>query len=109
MFISNPLLADGFDFFGKHGDLKMTVIVDVGDAEKISAPYGKYPTKDTIKLAGRCFEPYYPYLGIWGVSKAALLLVDQNKNIKIALLENSLNSIKVEIISVAQIDCDTRK
>ena len=98
--------ADGFDTFGKQDDLKKTVIIDIGEAEKIDAPIGKLGARETIKLVGKCFEPS-SYLGYWGYNskKAALLLVDQSRSLKIALLENGIGSIKVDVIQVIQVDC----
>lgn len=97
--------ADGFDTFGKQDDLKKTVIVDVGEAEKIDPPRGKLGAREVIKLAGKCFEPS-DYLGYWGYGKkAALLLVDQSRIVKIALLENGSGSIKVDVIRVTRVDC----
>lgn len=101
----NLALADGFDTFGKQKELIRTVVVDVGEAEKIDAPIGNSLAGDTIKLAGRCFKPL-GYLSSWGYGKkAALLLVDQSKAVKIALLENGIGSVKVDVISVTVVPC----
>lgn len=104
-----PTLArgDGFELFGRQDDLKMTVIADVGEAEKISAPFGKFSARDIIKINGSCFEPLGS-IGSWGYSrKAAFVVVDQAKNVKIATLENGIGSVKVDVISVIQVDCSS--
>lgn len=106
-----PALArgDGFDRFGRQDDLKMTVIADVGEAEIISAPFGKLGASDMIKINGRCFEPVGP-IGSWGYSrKAAFVVVDQAKSVKIATLENGRSSVKVDVISVIQVDCSSNE
>lgn len=102
-----PTLAcgDGFELFGRQDDLKKTVIADVGEAEKIDAPFGKLGASDMIKINGRCFEPIGS-IGSWGYSrKAAFVVVDQTKSVKIAILENRIGSIKVDVIPVIQVDC----
>lgn len=106
-----PALAcgDGFDLFGRQDDLKMTVIADVGEAEEISAPFGigELGARDMIKINGRCFEPV-GFIGSWGYRrKAAFVVVDQAKNVKIATLEAGIGSVKVDVISVTQVDCSS--
>ncbi|MDN5752537.1 MAG: hypothetical protein L0H15_04540 [Nitrosospira sp.] len=97
--------GDGFDIFGRQDDLKMAVIADVGEAEKIDAPLGKLGANDRIEINGRCFEPVGS-VGYWRYGrKAAFVVVDQAKSLKIAILENGIGSIKVDVISVIQIDC----
>lgn len=101
----NLAFADGFDTFSKQKELIRSVVVDVGEAEKVDAPINNSFAGDTIKLAGRCFKPLR-YLGSWGLGKkAALLLVDQSKAVKIALLENGIGSIKVDVIPVTEALC----
>lgn len=104
-----PTLAcgDGFELFGRQDELKMTVITDVGEAEKISAPFGKLGASDLIKINGRCFDPIGS-IGSWGYSrKAAFVVVDQAKSVKIATLETGIGSVKVDVISVIQVDCSS--
>ncbi len=104
-----PTLAcgDGFEVLSRQDDLKSTVIVDTGEAEKIDAPFGKLGASDMIKINGRCFEPIGS-IGSWGYSrKAAFVVVDQTKSVKIATLENGIRSIKVNVISVIQVDCSS--
>lgn len=104
-----PTLAygDGFELFGRQDDLKMTVIADVGEAEKISAPFGNLGARDMIKINGRCFEAIGS-IGSWGYGrKAAFVVVDQAKNVKIAILETGISSVKVDVISVVQVDCSS--
>lgn len=99
--------GDGFSLFGKQDELKLTVIADVGEAEKIEAPIGKPNTRDMIKMSGRCFESIAP-IGFWPQNrKAALVVIDQLKNIKIATLEKDVSSIKVELLNVIQVNCNS--
>jgi hypothetical protein len=47
-------------------------------------------------------------MGYWGYgSKAALLLVNAQKNIQVALIESAIGSIKVELQPVSMIECPT--
>lgn len=99
--------GDGFELFSRQDALKMTVIADVGEAEKIDAPFGKLGASDMIKINGRCFEPIGS-IGSWGYSlKAAFVVVDQTKSVKIATFENGIGSIKVNVIPVIQVDCSS--
>lgn len=99
--------ADGFDMFSRHEELQNHVIVDTGDFEMISPPFGKLGASDVLKLKSNCFEPV-GNLGGWGYGKkAGLLLVNKEKGIKVALLESSIGSMKVQVTSVIQVGCPT--
>jgi hypothetical protein len=99
--------ADGFDTFSRHEELQNHVIVDTGDFEKISPPFGKLGASDVLKLKSNCFEPIGS-LGLWSYGKkAGLVLVNKEKSVKVALLESSIGSIKVQAVNVIQISCPT--
>lgn len=107
LLIPNLACGNGFELFGRQDDLKMTVVVDVGEAEAISAPFGNRSARDFIRINGRCFEPIAS-IGSWGYrKKAAFVVVDQSKNLKIATLENGINSVKVDVIPVVHIECSS--
>lgn len=99
--------ADGYALFSKHEELKAHVVVDAGDFEKIDPPFGKLGATEVLKLDSNCFQPAGS-LGSWGYGKkAGLVLVDRNKTIRIALLESTIGSIKVETTPVLQVACPT--
>jgi hypothetical protein len=51
-------------------------------------------------------DPFFGYISYWGYgSKAALLLVNQQKDIKLALIESSVGSIKVDLQSITLVNC----
>jgi hypothetical protein len=98
-------MADGFDTIGRLDGLKGTVIAEAANAELIGPPFGNIGGGLSIKIADYCFKPT-GYLYDWTSGKrAALVLVDQQKNIKLALLESSLSSIKVSFVDVKQVAC----
>lgn len=100
-------LADGYDMFSKHEELKGHVVADAGDFEKINPPFGTIGATAVLKLNSNCFKPIGS-LGLWGIGKkAGLVLVDRSKSISIALLESSIGSIKVETVAAMQIACPT--
>jgi hypothetical protein len=99
--------ADGYAFLSKHAELKAHFVVDAGDVEKIDPPFGKLGATEVLKLNSNCFQPAGS-LGSWGYGKkAGLVLVDRNESIRIALLESSIGSIKVETTLVLQVACPT--
>ena len=100
-------LADGFATFSKHEELRGHVVVDAGDFEKIDPPPGKFGSNEVLMLNSNCFQPI-SLLGLWGYGKrSGLLLVDRNKSIRVALLESSIGSVKVESVTVIQVACPT--
>ena len=107
MLLLQQAQADGFDMFSRHEELQNHVIVDTGDFEKISPPPGKLGVSDVLKLKSNCFEPI-GILGIWSFGKkAGLVLVGKEKNIKVALLDSGIGSIKVQVVTAIQVDCPT--
>lgn len=105
--IAMPILAsaDGFALFSRHEELKAHVVVEAGDVEKIDAPFGTLSTNEVLKLNDKCFEPI-GLVGLWGIrKKAGLLLVDRARSVKLALLESSIGSIDIKVVSVIQVAC----
>lgn len=107
MMLIPTVQADGFDTFSRHEELQNHVVVDTGDFEKISPPFGRLGASDVLKLKANCFEPL-GNLGTWGFGrKAGLVLVNKEKSIKIALFESGIGSIKVQAVTVIQVGCPT--
>lgn len=105
--IPQAATANGFALFSEHEELKGHVVVDAGDIEKFDPPFGKLGATEVLKLNSNCFQPI-GLLGSWGFGKkAGLVLVDRNKTIRIALLESSISSIKIEATPVLQVACPT--
>lgn len=105
--IPQAAIADGYSLFSSHEELKDHVVVDAGDFEKIDPPFGKIGASAILKLNSNCFHPSGS-LGSWGYGKkAGLVLVDRKKSIRVALLESSISSIKVEVTLVLQVACPT--
>ena len=97
--------ADGYALFSKHEEMKAHAVVDAGDFERFDPPIGKFGASEILKLKSNCFQPTGS-LGSWGSGKkAGLVLVDRDKTIRIALLESSIGSIKVETSHVLQVAC----
>ena len=87
--------------------MKGHTVIGSGDVEKIDPPFGKLGATEFLKLGNSCFQPL-GYLGFWGYGKkAGLVLVDRFRAVKLALIESSNGSAKVEVLSVMQIACTT--
>ena len=104
-FISQSAVADGFALFSKHEELKGHVVVDAGDFEKMDPPIGRIGVGEVLKLNANCFQPTGS-LGSWLFSKkAGFVLVNRSRAIRIAFLESSIGSIKIETMLASQIAC----
>lgn len=101
--------ADGFSMFSKHEALKAHVVADAGDFEKLDALGSSFGAAEILKLNSNCFSTVES-LGLWGFGKkAGLVLVDKDRAIRLALLESSVGSIKVETVQATQIACPTQE
>ena len=99
--------ADGWSIFGQHDQLKNYVIVDVGAVSKVEPPFNAKWENDVFQMNGRCFT-FSGYVGYWSYGeKAALLLVNAQKRVQLALIESEIGSIKVELRSISKIECPT--
>lgn len=104
---SSIVYANGYEFSSKHMELKGHVVIDAGEVEKIEPPFGKIGASETLKLGTNCFYPF-GIVGIRGGSKkAGIVLVDPSRTLKLALIESSMGSINVELLSVMPIACPT--
>lgn len=100
-------VADGYALFSKHEELKRHVVVDAGDFERVVPNDGSLPASVVVKLNSNCFQALGA-LSSWGFGKkAGLVLVDREKSIRIALLEASVGSIKVETVQVVRVSCSS--
>jgi hypothetical protein len=102
---SAQAVADGWDMFGQQEQMKNYVIADVGEVSKVDPPFNTKWEKDVYRMNGRCFT-FYGYTGYWGYGKkAALLLVNAQKSIQLALIEPTIGATKVELKSITMIVC----
>lgn len=104
-FASAQATADGWDMFGQQDQMKNYFIVDVGEVSKVNPPPNTEWNKDVYRMNGRCFM-FSGYMGSWGYGKkAALLLVNAEKSIQLALIEPSIGATKVTLKSIEMIQC----
>ena len=105
IFASTPADADGWALFSEHAQMKGYFIAEVGEVSKVDPPFNTERENDVYQMNGRCFS-FSGHNGYWGYgSKAALLLVNAQKIIKLALIESSIGSIKTELKSVTMFEC----
>ena len=106
--LSFSACADGWAFLSQQEQMKGFVIADVGEVSEVEPPFNTKWQEDVYKMNGRCFS-FSGYNGYWGYgSKAAFLLVNAQKVIKVALIESSIGSLNVELKSVTMLECPTR-
>jgi len=98
-------LADGWATFGDHAALKNHVVADVGEVSKVAPPPDTKLSEDVFQINGRCFI-FSGLTGFWGYgSKPALVLVNVQKQFKLALVESSIGSIRVEVKEITLVQC----
>ena len=97
--------ASGWALFGKQGAMKNYVIVDVGEVSSVDPPVNTKWEQDVYQMNGRCF--YFPgYVGYWGYGgKAAFLLVNAQKDVRVALFETAIGAVKVDFESAVLVEC----
>ncbi len=101
--------TDTFDSYqSEHEKLKGFVIVDAGNTEKVHMPFDSYQTDAIFKLNSRCFTSN-TLGGIGFVGTASLLLVNENKEMKIALIENKMSNLQVNIEPIRVVECSSGK
>jgi hypothetical protein len=106
-FASSQAIADGWAIVSQQTQLKDNAIIDVGEVSKVDPPFNTKWESDVYQMNGRCFT-LSGYMGYWGYGgKAALLLVNAQKFVQLALLETAIGSIKVELHSISMIKCPT--
>ena len=99
-------LADGFDPFSKHEELRGHLIIDSGDVERVSSPIGQLPISELFKVgSNKCYSPLGS-VSSWGFGKrAGLVLMDKDRDIKLAIIESGVGSIKIQSFPVVQMSC----
>lgn len=97
--------ANGWAAFGKQAEMKNYVIADVGDVSQVDPPMNTKWEKDVYQMNGRCFY-FSGYIGYWGYGgKAAFLLINAQKDVRVALFEASIGSVKADLQSVVLVEC----
>lgn len=97
--------ADGWALFSEQAQMREHVIVDVGEVSKVNPSQITRRDNDVYKMNGRCFS-FNGYNGQWNYgSKAAFLLANAQNSIKLALIESSIGSLKVEMKSLTMLEC----
>ena len=105
IFVSMQSYADGWAMFSQHDQMKNYVIVDVGEVSKVGEPFNTKFENDIYQINGHCFI-FSGYVGYWGYGKkAAMLLINAQKNIQIALIESEIGSIKIDQKPITLIKC----
>jgi hypothetical protein len=102
-----PLIArsDGFQMFADLSQIKNTVVVEAGTAELVEVRTGAYSRKELAKVGDYCFDTLGSFSG-WSFGKrAALVLMDQKKNLRLALFKNGVGAVEVSTLSVTQVPC----
>lgn len=106
--ISTQGVADGWSLFSQHAQMKDYVIVEAGDVSKVEPPFNTKWKTDLYQINGSCFM-FSGYMGYWGYgNKSALLLVNMQKNIQLALIEVEIGTIKVKLYSILMMECPSR-
>lgn len=101
--------ASGWTLFSKQSEMKSYIIADVGEVSQVEPPINTKWEEDVYQINGQCF--YLPgYVGNWSYgSKAAMLLVNAQKDIKLALFEAWIGSVKADLQSIVLIECPAGK
>ena len=107
---SAPAQAD-WAFMSQHKNLEGNAIAYVGQVSQESKYIpDTYQTLEWYEFKRGfstqfCFE-FSGLTGLWGLGdKPALVLVDEQKSVKLAFIESSIGNIKVTIHSIVQVGC----
>lgn len=103
--ISLPTHADVWAIFGNQAAMKNYFIAEVGEVSQVDPPMNTKWENDVYQMNGRCFY-FAGYMGYWGYgSKAAFILVNAQKDVKVAFFESSIGSIKVDLQPIVLVEC----
>lgn len=103
--ISLSARADGWALFGKQSAMKDYYIAGVGEVSQVEPPFNTKWEQDVYQMNGRCFC-FSGYMGYWGYGgKAAFLLVNAQKDVKVALFETSIGAVKADLQSIVLVEC----
>jgi len=94
--------ADTFSILGEQNNLKNKIILDVGNAKFI---HNSRQNSSTIKLNEKCYYSDESNANRLTSETASLLLIDNNKNLYIAILNNSVLSLDVALAQVTESSC----
>lgn len=103
--ISIQVHANGWAILSQHDQMKKNVIAGVGMVSKIQPPFNAEWEKEVYQINGHCFvlPGYSGYRSYSG--KAALLLVNAQNIIQLALIQSEIGFIKVDLYSITMIEC----
>ena len=95
-----------FDAIGSdHARLRNSVIAEVGEAKEVPPPSGATWENQVYSLNSRCFT-MFGYFGFWGFGgKSAMIVIDENKIIKVAIIEPSIGNVNVKLNPIRLIQC----
>ena len=108
LLLSGRSFADAFGGFqSEHDALKGYFIADVGNATEVKPPHGKQWTTDIYELNGRCFTiSSYRHQRFWSFNgKASLLLVNEQKAVRLAFFEKQISDMEVKIEPIRIVEC----
>ena len=91
--------------FSEQEEMKGYNIVDVGQVTELNPPINTKWETDIYKMNEYCFSlsGYMGYLGYAG--PAALLLANEKKDIKLAIIKSEIGSLKVQLHTVRMYQC----
>ena len=106
--LSNFAVADEYDYSSKQDELKETVIVEIGNVERLDLQNNKLEmrtSKVVLKLDRTCGVTT-GFVDYWGFGKkAGMLVIDNLSHYKVAVFEKPSTTIKVIIYPVDIVDC----
>ena len=94
--------ADTFSIIGEQNNLKNKIILDVGNAKFIQ---NSRQNSSTIKLNEKCDYSDAYIANRLTSETASLLLIDNNRNLYIAILNNLALSVDVALAQVTESSC----
>jgi hypothetical protein len=103
--ISLQANADGWAIGSQHSALKNYAVVEVGEVSEVQPPFNTRWNENVYQMNGRCFT-LSSYSGYWGYgAKAAMLMANAQRDIRLAIFEASIGAVKVNLQSIAVIKC----
>ena len=104
--VNSATPSNAFGGFGNdQSKLKGVFIAEVGDANEVDPPPGATWEDQLYSLNSRCFT-LFGYYGYWGYGgKPAMLVIDQNKIIKLALFDSTYGSLEVKLFLAQMVQC----
>jgi len=105
---TNAFADDSFGGYqSQHDKLKGYQIVDAGNTKEFKTPIEKKRILQLYQLNERCFT-MSSYFGLWGYAgRASMLLVNDNKDVKLALIEKNISDLEVKIEPISLVECQS--